>query len=50
MLTAHDIEQMSAEALAYYISKFPKASACDRAYVEKLEQILETKRLAEGAN
>lgn len=41
---------MSVEELQEFISKIPTKSACDRANVERLKQILESKQLALGAN
>ena len=48
------IQEMSSIELEEFINQIPTQSACDRANIEKLKQVLETKRLFEqqavGAN
>lgn len=39
------IEEMSVDELKEFISIFPDKSACDRAHKEKLQEVLETKKL-----
>lgn len=48
------IQEMNSTELEEFINKIPTQSACDRANVQKLKQVLETKKLIEqqavGAN
>ena len=48
------IQEMSSAELEEFINQIPTKSACDRANIERLKQVLETKKFIEqqavGAN
>lgn len=45
-----DPGNMSIEELEEYIQNFPTNSACDRARIEKLKELLESKKLIQSQN